>query len=272
MTGVTSGVAPVHGVELAYECRGDGETFVLVHGWTGSGRGWSGVIDRLAERRRVVVFDHRGHGRSTNTGDPATYTLAQLADDFAALADAIGLDSFHLLGHSMGGSVAMRYAVAHPARLRSLVLMDTGAASAPGSAELMQPLVDIVEAGGTAAYYEAAKSYVGLPGAAGDAARAAFKWDIEHVDPVAFVALAHELCRFGSMLDQLRRLAVPTTVIVGEHDTHLRGAADDLAGAIAGAALEVIPAAAHLPHTENTEAWLAAVERHFARVGGGVTR
>ena len=267
MSPTQSATVAINGIELAYERRGEGEVLVLVHGWTGSGRGWSGVIDELSRSREVFTFDQRGHGRSTNTADRDTYTFDQLVADFAALADVVGLDQFHLLGHSMGGAVAMRYAIAHPDRLRSLVLMDTGAGSAAGSIEIMQPLIDIVETGGLDAYYEAAKPYVGEPGCAGDARRAEFKWELENLDPVAFVTFAEELCRFPSVLDELTNLDVPTTVLVGENDLNLRAAADDLADAIVGAVLEVIPAAAHLPHLENREGWLAAMERHFSRLG-----
>ncbi len=103
----------VNGVELAYEVHGslDGGAvpLLLAHGYTGSRLDWLDVIDRLAASRPVVAYDHRGHGESSNTGDAATYTFAQLTADLAGFVDALGLASFDLLGHSMGGMVALRY-------------------------------------------------------------------------------------------------------------------------------------------------------------------
>ena len=57
-----------------------------------------------------MTYDHRGHGESPNTGDAATYVFDQLVADMAGLVDSLGLGQFDLLGHSMGGIVAMRYA------------------------------------------------------------------------------------------------------------------------------------------------------------------
>ena len=122
-------VVSVNGVELAVDDRGAGAEgavpLVLVHGFTGGRVDFADVIDTLAEDRRVVAWDHRGHADSTNTGDPATYTFDQLADDMAGVLAELGIGSFHLLGHSMGGVVAQRYVLAHPAQVRSLLLMDT---------------------------------------------------------------------------------------------------------------------------------------------------
>ena len=259
----------VNGVELAYDECGEGPPFVLVHGYSGSGRDWAGVADQLARGRRVVMLHQRGHGLSTNTGDSATYVFDQLVDDLSAFVDALGLGTFDLLGHSMGGLVAMRYAIGHPDRVRSLIPMDTGASPTPGADAWMQPILDVVAAGGMPAYYEAAKDVVfpGEPTEETAAALAAFKWSVDSMDPAAFLAFGKELTTYKPFLDQLAALSMPATVIVGENDVSLRGAADDLVDAIPNAVLEVIPGAAHSPQLENPAGWLAAVESHFARVG-----
>jgi pimeloyl-ACP methyl ester carboxylesterase len=85
------------------------------------------------------------------------------------------------------------------------------------------------------------------------------------MDPVAFTTLGAELLSHRSVLDRLAGLAVPTTVLVGEHDTGLRGAADDLTATIPGAHLVVIPDAAHSPQVENRTAWLEAMHSHLTR-------
>src|SRR5690349_1300960 len=117
----------VGGVTLAVDDRGDGDAtpLVLVHGFTGGRIDFADVIDDLAADRRVVAWDHRGHSDSTNTGDQATYTFDQLVDDALAALDALGLERFHLLGHSMGGVIAQRLVLERPERVETLILMDT---------------------------------------------------------------------------------------------------------------------------------------------------
>jgi pimeloyl-ACP methyl ester carboxylesterase len=247
-------------VELHVEVQGEGDPLVLLHGFTGSARDWDGVVPRLADGRQVVTVEHRGHGRSTNTGDAATYRFDQLVADLRVVVEHLGLAPFDLLGHSMGGVVAMRYALGHPGRLRSLLLMDTGAGAAPGDGESwLRGGIELARTGGTAAVLEAIAPFVG------DEERAGLEANLGPMDGVAFATLGEELLAYGSVLPQLAHLDLPTTVLVGEHDTGLRTAADDLAGTIPGAVLEVIAGAGHSPQTDQPEAWLGVVRRHLER-------
>ncbi|MBK6668985.1 MAG: alpha/beta hydrolase [Actinobacteria bacterium] len=114
-------------VELAVVQAGaGGEPLLLVHGFTGSKEDFGDEMERLAARGfHVVAPDLRGHGSSDQPGDEADYSLAVFADDMWALADAVGWDRFHLLGHSMGGMIAQVMVLARPDRVHRLVLMDT---------------------------------------------------------------------------------------------------------------------------------------------------
>ena len=96
---------------------------VLVHSLAGNSAHWAAQLERLRRNRRAVGLDLRGHGRSESprNGD---YTIAGMAGDVAAVADSLGLDRFVLVGHSMGGGVALVYAGAHPDRVAGLVLVD----------------------------------------------------------------------------------------------------------------------------------------------------
>lgn len=96
---------------------------VLVHSLAGNSTHWSKQLEHLRRTRRAVALDLRGHGRSERprNGD---YTIAGMAGDVAAVADTLGLDRFVLVGHSMGGGVALAYAGAHPDRVAGLVLVD----------------------------------------------------------------------------------------------------------------------------------------------------
>ena len=87
-----------------------------------------------------MTFDHRGHGASGHPTDPAAYSLARMRADTWAVADAVGLDRFRVLGHSMGGMVVRRMPLEQPERIDALVLMDTSAGPIP---TLVPELVEI---------------------------------------------------------------------------------------------------------------------------------
>jgi pimeloyl-ACP methyl ester carboxylesterase len=218
------------------------------------------VVGPLSGHRRVITVTHRGHGGSTNTGDAATYTFDQLVADFGAVVDALDLPAFDLLGHSMGGIVAMRYALRHPGRLRSLVLMDTGGAASldTSSHGWMRAGFGIARDQGLMAVHAVIAPAV--PEADQDRVRRAW----EGLDVEAFTTLGEELLGHGSVLPPLAGLDLPTTVLVGADDTGLRASADDLATTIPGAALVVIAEAGHSPQADQPDAWLAAVEAHLA--------
>jgi esterase len=107
---------------LHYSEQGSGgPTVVLLHGLFGSGDNLGALARALAPDYRVISADLRNHGRSPHS---ATMTLAELAGDVLALLDALGLEWVHLVGHSLGGKVAMQLALNAPARVGRLVCAD----------------------------------------------------------------------------------------------------------------------------------------------------
>jgi len=117
----------VNGLSLHYLDWGPANAppVVLLHGITGHARVWDHLAERLVPGRRVLALDQRGHGDS----DPAPdddYRVATMADDVAAFAGSLQLDRFALLGHSMGGRIAIQYAAAHAGRLERLIIVDIG--------------------------------------------------------------------------------------------------------------------------------------------------
>ena len=117
----------VNGMTLHYLDWGaaDRPPVILLHGITGHARVWDHLASRLLPGHRVIALDQRGHGDS----DPAPdddYGVATMADDVAAFATALRLPRFALVGHSMGGRIAIRYAGDHAAHLDRLVIIDIG--------------------------------------------------------------------------------------------------------------------------------------------------
>lgn len=117
-----SGHAELPGTRLYYESAGAGETVVLIHAFMLDARTWDGQFEAYAQRHRVIRYDARGFGRSEvpRVGQPYSH-----ADDLAALLDKLDAGRAHVVGVSMGGRIALDFAVTHPDRLRSLTVIDT---------------------------------------------------------------------------------------------------------------------------------------------------
>jgi pimeloyl-ACP methyl ester carboxylesterase len=259
-------------VVLRYDDIGAGAPpLLLLHGFTGAAIDFVDVIGPLAAERRVVAYDQRGHGDSTNTGDAATYTFEQLTNDLSEFVDALSLAPFDLLGHSMGGIIALKYVLARPDRVRSLVLMDTGASPATRAADVFGGLTRIGREQGMDAVFAIIRQFWSQPSDSGGAPvsdvvleRVARKFST--MDPEAFAAFADQLGAYPSMVDRLGEIDCPVTVLVGENDTGLRASSDVLAARIRGAELVVIPDAGHSPQEDQPRDWLDAVRHHLRHV------
>jgi 3-oxoadipate enol-lactonase len=111
----------VRGTELHYERAGSGEPLLLIQGMSGTHVSWGEPFrSALEESFDVVAFDNRGIGLSARISEP--FTIAEMAEDTAALLAALEIESAHVVGISMGGMIAQELALAHPQRLRSLTL------------------------------------------------------------------------------------------------------------------------------------------------------
>ena len=116
---------------------------LFVHSFAGSAAHWEAQMAHLRPTRRVVALDLRGHGQSDSPQTQSAYMVEAMARDIGAAADALGLQRFVLVGHSLGGAVASAYAVAQPQRVAGLVLV-----GAPGRtpAEQSMPVMTSLRA------------------------------------------------------------------------------------------------------------------------------
>lgn len=111
-------------INIYYEIHGEGEPLVIIPGATG-GVDWEfRIIPVFSQEYKVVAFDNRGAGQSDAPDVP--YTTEMMADDLAGLLDAIGINSAHIWGSSMGGMIAQQFALLYPKRVISLILACTG--------------------------------------------------------------------------------------------------------------------------------------------------
>ena len=114
------------GVEIAYEVEGEGKPVLLIHGFASSAqvnwRSTSWTRTLIAAGYQPITFDNRGHGASGKLYDPRAYSAPIMAEDGRRLLDHLKIDKAHIIGYSMGARIAAFLAIAHPDRIRSLVL------------------------------------------------------------------------------------------------------------------------------------------------------
>jgi 2-succinyl-6-hydroxy-2,4-cyclohexadiene-1-carboxylate synthase len=269
----------LRGIEMELEEAGAGErAFVLVHGFTGSRDDFREQLPGLARLGRTIALDQRGHGGTSNPGRSEGYTLDGLVADLEAAFRALGLARADLLGHSLGGMVALRFALAHPERVASLVLMDTS--PRPMALPIPEParaaLGALVRSQGVAALLPGMRQRPPdlLPPSARrnieEMGEEAF-WErvrrkLEAMDPVAWESLLRVLGEHTPASDRLAEIRCPALVMVGAEDLPFLEPADELARGIPGAERVTIPDAAHSPQLENPAAWSAAIRAHLERI------
>jgi pimeloyl-ACP methyl ester carboxylesterase len=146
----------IDGVNLYFEEAGAGDPpMLLVHGWACNLTHLEHQAMHFASTHRVVSVDLRGHGRSgTRSGE---YTMASFADDVADLCRAVALDRPVVVGHSMGGAIALELAARHPEAVRAAVMLDS-AVLWPEA--LTAPLADFIAALRTPAFLQAQQDFV----------------------------------------------------------------------------------------------------------------
>ena len=259
-------------VELAVIDRGAGPPLVLVHGFPLDHSMWQPQIDFFSTRRRVVAPDLRGFGASQIVS--GTASMEAMADDLDVLLDALGItEPVVVCGLSMGGYVALQFWRKYARRLRALVLCDTRAvADTPEAARLRSQQVDLVLREGMAPLAEAmlpklfaAATFASQPGVVAGQRSTILAARAEGV-AAALLGMAAR----PDATDYLPRIALPTLVVVGQHDAistvdEMRG----MARAIPEAELVVIPDAGHMSPLENPAAFNAALEQFLARVERG---
>ncbi len=269
----------VRDIEIEVEEAGHGErAFVLVHGFTGSRDDFREQLEPLSRLGRTIALDQRGHGGSTNSGKTELYTAANLVEDLKGAFDALGLARADLLGHSLGGVVALSFTLKYPERVASLVLMDTS------PKPLRFRFNESVRAGiaafardnGMSAFAKRMREMAASNAQTPPSAKRAEErmgpdvfWEritrkLENMDPVAWDALSQEFPKLPSVVERLGEIRCPTTVVVGAEDVPFLEPSDVMERGIPGVRRVTIPDAAHSPQLENAAAWLEAIRAHLA--------
>jgi pimeloyl-ACP methyl ester carboxylesterase len=133
-----------NGIDVYYEIHGEGDPLVLIAGLGYDHWMWHKMVPGLAEHFQIVAFDNRGVGETDKPVGP--YSAQMLADDTAALMEALGIESGAVLGHSMGGFIAQALVLNHPGRVSKLILSATnfgGPNHIPVTPEALAVLTDM---------------------------------------------------------------------------------------------------------------------------------
>ena len=249
----------VNNTGMHYVESGQGSPLLLLHGVGGSHEMWLPIVPDLAKSHRVIAADHRGHGASDKPR--GSYTISLFCADWLSLMDALKVDRAHLVGLSMGGAIAMRLAVEHPGRVRSLVLVDTWAFPHPDFLALLRQRLERLASGDLSAYAEAAIPQVYSEAfiAANPEALAQYRARVAKLNPDS-VRSAVEACMTHDMRGRQAEITAPTLVVVGSEDRltppyHSKY----LARTIPKARLEVILGSGHIPHLERPREFLKLV-------------
>ena len=256
-----------NGQRLYYEVHGEGEPLLIVMGLGADHLTWALQVEPWATRHKVVAFDNRDVGQSSYADAP--YTIADMAADTLALADDLGLDSFHLLGYSMGGAISQELALAAPERVRTLTLCVTWAGSGRYAAEKARlwaadalrmsredHIDNLLLLCMTEGFYENAESVAWLR-----------QMMLDNPHPQAPEAFVRQLGAVSTheTRDRLGSLSMPVHVIGAEYDILVPvWKSKELAELIPGATYTVLDGTAHGVNLEYPDRFNSAVLEFLA--------
>lgn len=223
---------------------GEGEPVVLVHGFAGSSAWWSGTASALAERFRVVAPNLPGFGGAPPL--PGPFSLDALAGALGALLEREGMSPAHVVGHSLGGSVALRLAAARPDAVRRLVLV-----ASSGLPDRRPAAIQVLSAAaeGLRAPRERKPTLLG---------------DVLRMSPYTFVAAARELAR-EDLSALLPHVAAPTLLLWGARDVLVPPLlARAFAAGLPDSRTVVLRRSSHVPMWDEPAAFTGAVGSFLA--------
>jgi pimeloyl-ACP methyl ester carboxylesterase len=247
------------GLEIVAETFGAGPPLVFAHGLSGNRHGVRRQLAALADRYRIVIFDQRGHGDSSPITDPARYTPEAMAEDMAAVMDALKIDKAIVGGESMGADTTLTFALRHPGRVTALLLTVPAFGETVNSeAPRMIEMAGRIQTLGLPAFLAAAR----------EVWRNQFFWSEDVIEIVGGTFASHQSDSLATAMrtvmnwtmpdmEPLRALRCPTCVIAWPDDAlHPLALAERIAALIPRAQLEVMPT---LPEVFHNPALVGAI-------------
>jgi len=249
-------------VHWQIEGQGDGPAIVLLHS-IGTEMGiYERVVPCLADRFRLLLIDLRGHGQSQ--ASEGEFSLSLLVSDVCLIMDAAGIEKAVICGTSLGGMIAMQFALDRPERISGMVLACTSAKMSPGFWPERIALVQQSGMGTVARGWDARHLSEGWMAANPERVESLERAFAE-TDPLGYIGCAAAI-RDMDVLGGLPQVTAPTTIIAGEFDiaTPYEGHADRIAAAMPAASVQFLPAG-HLACLEQPELFANCVLALAAR-------
>ena len=253
ITPSTTGYADVNGLHLYSETYGAGAPLVLLHGGMLTiDLNFASLIPTLAQTHTVIGVEMQGHGRTANIDREITY--ANLATDIVALLDHLGIERAAVLGHSMGGGVALELAVNHPDRVSAIVPISASVSKDGMHPDLLDP--STFE---TSSIMPTAQDFADFKGA----------YERLSPHPEQFDAFLMSLSGMDSDFagwtdEQLAGISCPVLIVQGDNDFTTVPHAGVMLAKIPNSTLAVIPATTHMQVTRRDTILLPVLEQFFA--------
>jgi pimeloyl-ACP methyl ester carboxylesterase len=274
-------VLGVNGIDIYYEQHGAGPPLVMTHGFTGCTEEWRLLILPLAARRQLLLYDVRGHGRTTAPAEPSAYSIETFAADLRALMLKLGIERAHIGGVSMGGMIALRFALDYPQMVSSLLLCDTTAGNGQpdGEAgrfehmlrEYFAAMEHIAEKYGLSALAERLIAWAQANDphhADNPEAEDVTRQRLARISLQGYLGALRAICDRPDLVHRLGEVQAPTLVLVGEWDNFLPSAR--LAHqAIKGSRFVLIRRSGHGTPTWRPQAFQRAVAEFLDAVQAG---
>jgi pimeloyl-ACP methyl ester carboxylesterase len=271
-------------IKIYYEEHGPTEPIparpplVLAYGIGGNADLWDVNVKALAARRRVVLWEPRGHARSDSPEDPARYSFARWTLDLKAVLDHLRIPIAHVGGLSLGAGIATRFTLAFPARVRSLLVTNSSSAvGLPLSVEnivMRARSIEVTLTKGMDAMAEfsmAANPNVANRLAIDPSSKDEFYAYYRRLTPIGYANSLRALLAMDHITDQLPKIRVPVLLIGGDRDPSL-APMKVIHRKIRGSKLVVLSPASHFANRDQPEAWNRTALEFLARVDGGRTR
>ena len=246
-----------NGIRMYFEERGAGAPLVLIMGITAPGSVWEKHVVCWQKKFRCILADNRGVGRSSKPAGP--YTSAQMADDYAGLLDALGIQQARIVGCSMGSIIAQQLALRHPKRVRSMVLMCPWARCDNYARGIFEHIIAVKKNESPTEFVRFLQLMIYSKESWDDKGwqrefRAARRLAENDPRPQPFAALKAQAaaCMNHDAYAQLKRITCPTLVIGGASDIFTPPwMAREVAAQIPTCDLHLYPGAGHVFHWER---------------------
>lgn len=257
---IQSGFVESGGEQIYYETVGEGEAVVFAHGLGGNHVIWYQQVPEFAKRYKVVTWDQRGFGRSTNVQDKATPAIA--GQDLKAILDHLNIDRAHVVGQSMGGWAVLGFALNNPDRVHSVIMADT--IGGIYNEEISKYFDAYIRKAMSSPppHKQPITQHPALGEAIGesDPAQAFLYRQVQSLTAAPPANMALLLRQTAYPIEDIRLFSRPVLFVVGEHDPifpppMIRAAANEMHHAD----VVQLPSAGHSPYFETPDAWNEAV-------------